>query len=140
VIGLFATFVVLAVAQRGGRGALLLVSPLFLILAGGGMEGTAPNTWWTAALLVSGVGALVMTGRLRQTGALVPRQETRLSRWRPAPSRDLQPPVIVSGRPARTVQKSSQSSPVTVKLRCRFQVLSSVIVNCAVRHGMVRSR
>ncbi len=76
-IGLFATFVVLAVAvaRRGGRGrgALLLVSLVFLILAGGGVEGAAPNTRWTAALLVSGVGALVMTGRLRQTGALVPR-------------------------------------------------------------------
>ncbi len=76
-IGLFATFVVLAVAvaRRGGRGrgALLLVSLVFLILAGGGVEGAAPNTRWTAALLVSGVGALVMTGRLRQTGALMPR-------------------------------------------------------------------
>lgn len=76
-IGLFATFVVLAVAvaRRGGRGrgALLLVSLVFLILAGGGVDGAAPNTRWTAALLVSGVGALVMTGRLRQTGALVPR-------------------------------------------------------------------
>ena len=76
-IGLFATFVVLAVAvaRRGGRGrgALLLVSVLFLFLAGGGADGASPNTRWTAALLLSGMGALVMTGRLRQTGALVPR-------------------------------------------------------------------
>ncbi len=76
-IGLFATFVVLAVvvARRGGRGrgALLLVSVLFAVLAGGGVDGAAPNTRWTAALLLSGMGALVMTGRLRQTGALVPR-------------------------------------------------------------------
>ncbi len=76
-VGLFATFVVLAVAvsRRGGRGrgALLLVSLLFLFLAGGGAEGASPNTRWTAALLLSGMGALVMTGRLRQTGALVPR-------------------------------------------------------------------
>ena len=77
-IGLFATFVVLAVvvARRGGksRGALILVSLLFLFLAGGGgPDGASANTRWTAALLLSGMGALVMTGRLRQTGALVPR-------------------------------------------------------------------
>ena len=77
-IGLFATFVALAVAvaRRGGRGrgALLLVTVLFLFLAGGGgPDGTSANTRWTAALLLSGMGALVMTGRLRQTGALVPR-------------------------------------------------------------------
>ena len=76
-IGLFATFVVLAVAvtRRGGRGrgALLLVTLLFLMLAGGGVDGTAPNARWTAALLLSGAGAAVMTGRLRQTGAVVPR-------------------------------------------------------------------
>ncbi len=76
-IGLFATFVVLAVAvaPRGGRGrgARLLVSRRLRFLAGGGAEGASPNTRWTAALLLSGMGALVMTGRLRQTGALVPR-------------------------------------------------------------------
>lgn len=77
-IGLFVTFVALAiaVARRGGRGrgALVLVSVLFLFLAGGGgPDGASANTRWTAALLLSGMGALVMTGRLRQTGALVPR-------------------------------------------------------------------
>jgi hypothetical protein len=76
-IGLFATFVVLAVvvARRGGRGrgALLLVTLLFVLLAGGGVDGAAPNARWTAALLLSGVGAAIMTGRLRQTGAIVPR-------------------------------------------------------------------
>jgi len=76
-IGLFATFAVLAVAvaRRGGRGrgALLVVTLLFVILAGGGIDGAAPNTRWTAALLLSGVGALVMTGRLRQSVAVVPR-------------------------------------------------------------------
>ena len=77
-IGLFVTFVALAlaVARRGGRsrGALILVSLLFLFLAGGGgPDGASANTRWTAALLLSGLGALVMTGRLRQTGALVPR-------------------------------------------------------------------
>jgi len=76
-IGLFATFAVLAVAvaRRGGRGrgALLVVTLLFVILAGGGVDGAAPNTRWTAALLLSGVGALLMTGRLRQSGAVVPR-------------------------------------------------------------------
>lgn len=76
-IGLFATFVVLAVAvaRRGGRGrgALLLVTLLFVVLAGGGIDGAAPNARWTAALLLSGLGAAVMTGRLRQAGAIVPR-------------------------------------------------------------------
>ncbi len=76
-IGLFATFVVLAVAvaRRGGRGrgALLVVTLLFLVLAGGGVDGAAPNARWTAALLLSGAGAAIMTGRLRQTGAIVPR-------------------------------------------------------------------
>ena len=76
-IGLFATFVVLAiaVARRGGRGrgALLVVTLLFAILAGGGVDGAAPNARWTAALLLSGAGAAIMTGRLRQTGAVVPR-------------------------------------------------------------------
>ena len=76
-IGLFVTFVVLALAvtRRGGRGlaALLLVTVLFMALAGGGIEGAGPNARWTAALLLSGFGAAVMTGRLRQTGAMVPR-------------------------------------------------------------------
>ncbi len=76
-IGLFATFVVLAVAvaRRGGRGrgALLVVTLLFLLLAGGGVDGAAPNARWTAALLLSGTGAAIMTGRLRQTGAIATR-------------------------------------------------------------------
>lgn len=76
-IGLFATFVVLAVAvaRRGGRGrgALLLVTLLFVVLVSGGVDGGAPNARWTAALLLSGVGAAIMTGRLRQTGAIVQR-------------------------------------------------------------------
>lgn len=76
-IGLFATFVVLAlaVARRGGRGrgALLLVSLLFLMLVGGVVDSGASNARWTAALLLSGAGAAVMTGRLRQSGAVVPR-------------------------------------------------------------------
>lgn len=65
-IGLYATFVVLAlaVARRGGaaRAALVVVSVLFLGLAGG--SGVA-NTRWTATLVLCGVGAAVMTGRLR---------------------------------------------------------------------------
>ena len=54
----------LAVARRGGpaRGALLVVTLLFLVLAGG--SGLA-NTRWTAALVLCGVAAAVMTGRLR---------------------------------------------------------------------------
>ena len=65
-IGLYATFVVLAlaVARRGGpsRGALVVVSLLFLALAGGS---GVPNARWTAALVLTGIGAAVMTGRLR---------------------------------------------------------------------------
>lgn len=76
-IGLFATFVVLALAvtRRGGRGwgALVVVTVLFLALAGGGVEGAEPNARWTAALLLSGFGAAVMTGRLRRSGAVAPR-------------------------------------------------------------------
>ena len=75
-IGLFATFLVLgvAVARRGGRarGALILVTVLFLLLAGGGLDidesGGAGR--WTAAMLLAGVGAAVMTGRLRQASAV----------------------------------------------------------------------
>ena len=69
-IGLYATFVVLAlaVARRGGtaRGALVVVSVLFLGLAGGS---GVTNTRWTAALVLCGVGAAVMTGRLRHPQA-----------------------------------------------------------------------
>lgn len=65
-IGLYVTFVMLAlaVARRGGpsRGALLVVSLLFLALAGGS---GVPNARWTAALVLSAVAAAVMTGRLR---------------------------------------------------------------------------
>ena len=66
-IGLYVTFVMLglAVARRGGSslGALLVVSLLFLALAGGS---GVPNVRWTAALVLTGVAAAVMTGRLRQ--------------------------------------------------------------------------
>jgi len=65
-IGLYATFVVLslAVARRGGpaRGALLVVSLLFLALAGGS---GLPNMRWTAAFALCAVAAADMTGRLR---------------------------------------------------------------------------
>jgi hypothetical protein len=75
-IGLYATFVVLAVSvlRRGGRarGALIVVTVLFLILIGPTEMATESNARWTAALALSAVGAVVMTGRLRQT-ALVPR-------------------------------------------------------------------
>lgn len=68
-IGLYATFVVLslAVARRGGpaRGALLVVSLLFLILVGSDAGLVAGNVRWTAALLLTAAGAAVMTGRLR---------------------------------------------------------------------------
>ena len=69
-IGLYATFVALAlaVARRGGpsRGALVLVSLLFLVLASGA---DVSNVRWTAALALCAVAAAVMTGRLRQPAA-----------------------------------------------------------------------
>ncbi len=75
-IGLYATFVVLAVTvlRRGGRarGALLVVTILFLVLIGQVEVATDNNTRWILALALSGFGAIVMTNRLRQT-ALVPR-------------------------------------------------------------------
>ena len=72
-IGLYATFVVLAVAvaRRGGRarGALVVVSLVFLALVNHGIDpfgGPAGgNARWTAALILSGSSAAVMTGRLR---------------------------------------------------------------------------
>lgn len=68
-IGLFVTFIGLglAVSRRGGRarGALVVVTILFLILVGDAAPGD--QTRWLAALVLSGTGALVMTGRLRQT-------------------------------------------------------------------------
>jgi len=75
-IGLYATFVVLAIAvlRRGGRAraALIVVSVLFLILVTSDDMMTESNGRWAAALALSGIGAVVMTGRLRQA-ALAPR-------------------------------------------------------------------
>ncbi len=75
-IGLYATFVVLAlaVARRGGRarGSLIVVTVLFLVLVGSDQTLTESNARWTAALALAAVGAFVMTGRLRQA-ALAPR-------------------------------------------------------------------
>ncbi len=69
-IGLYVTFVglALAVARRGGRSrmALVVVSLLFLLLAGDAAPGD--QTRWLAALVLSGAGAAIMTGRLRQPG------------------------------------------------------------------------
>jgi hypothetical protein len=71
-IGLYVTFVGLglAVARRGGRArlALVVVSLLFLMLAGD--AGPGDQTRWLAALALSGIAASIMTGRLRQAGAL----------------------------------------------------------------------
>lgn len=75
-LGLFATFVALCwlAARRGAavRGTGLLVGLLFLVLAGGGdrLSGDAGNLRWAAALGIAGVGALVMTRRLRLAGAM----------------------------------------------------------------------
>lgn len=69
-IGLMATFLVLslAVIRRGGRAraAVIVVVALFLVLVGD--TGPADQAQWVAALALSGVGAAVMTGRLRQAG------------------------------------------------------------------------
>ena len=75
-IGLYATFVVLAFAvlRRGGRarGALIVITVMFLILVAHDDVVTESNGRWAAALALSAVGAVVMTGRLRQT-SLLPR-------------------------------------------------------------------
>ncbi len=75
-IGLFATFVVLALAvlRRGGRakGALVVVTVVFLMLVLNDNMVAESNGRWAAAFALSAVGAIVMTGRLRQS-ALVPR-------------------------------------------------------------------
>jgi len=72
-IGLFVTFLGLAtaVSRRGGRarGAMVVISILFLVLVGGATSGDPAR--WLAALVLSGLGAAVMTGRLRHTGAAV---------------------------------------------------------------------
>lgn len=67
-IGLFVTFLALsfAVVRRGGRARLaaVVVGVVFVAL----VEGAAPGdtSRWVAALLLSGIAAAVMTGRLRQ--------------------------------------------------------------------------
>ncbi len=71
-IAAFAVFVVLCVlARRRGQPAMamaIVVSVLFVILAGGpgGWNTHLHDAHWPAALLVSLVGALLMTGRLRR--------------------------------------------------------------------------
>lgn len=73
-IGLFVTFIGLAISvgRRGGRArmAMVVVGVLFLLLVGD--AGPDDQSRWIAALVLSAVGASVMTGRLRQAGALVP--------------------------------------------------------------------
>lgn len=75
-IGLYATFLVLgfAVLRRGGRAraALVIVTVLFAVLVLHDDVMAESNGRWAAALALSGIGAIVMTNRLRQT-ALVPR-------------------------------------------------------------------
>ena len=69
-IGLFVTFLALAaaVARRGGRArtAVIVVGVLFFFLVDSASPGE--QTRWLAAFALSGVGAAVMTGRLRQGG------------------------------------------------------------------------
>lgn len=76
-LGVFATFVALCwlTARRGGavRGTGLLIALLFLVLAGSGSDSIgdgAGGARWAGALLVAGLGAVVMTRRLRALGAL----------------------------------------------------------------------
>lgn len=72
-IGLFVTFLglALAVLRRGGRsrGAMIVVSLVFFFLVSDAAPGDQAR--WVAALALSGLGALVMTGRLRQVGLAV---------------------------------------------------------------------
>ncbi len=74
-IGLYVTFLALAAAvmRRGGRAkfAAVVVTVLFLMIVMGASPGD--QTRWIAALVLSGVGASVMTGRLRQAGVPVRR-------------------------------------------------------------------
>ena len=69
-IGLYVTFMGLAAAvlRRGGRAklAMVVVTLVFLMIVGGASPGD--QTRWVAALVLSGIGASVMTGRLRQAG------------------------------------------------------------------------
>jgi hypothetical protein len=72
-IGLYVTFVALALAvlRRGGRAraAIIVVTLLYIMLVGYAVPGD--QTRWLAALALSGVGAAVMTGRLRQASLAV---------------------------------------------------------------------
>ena len=76
-IGVFAVFVVLCLVAVGrgvrARGALLAVSAvyLFLLLGPDSGEPILPDRW-LGALLVAGIGALVMTRRL-----MLPRDDAR---------------------------------------------------------------
>lgn len=67
-IGLFVTFLALAFAvmRRGGRArmAAVVVSIVFMALVQGAAPGDTSR--WVAALVLSGIGASVMTGRLRE--------------------------------------------------------------------------
>jgi hypothetical protein len=72
-IGLYVTFMALAFAvqRRGGRAraAIVVVTLLYIVLVGYATPGD--QTRWLAALALSGVGAAVMTGRLRHAGVAV---------------------------------------------------------------------
>ena len=72
-IGLYATFLALsvAVARRGGRAKFFAVvlSIVFFMLVEGAGQGESAR--WTAAFILSGVGAAVMSGRLRHAGAVL---------------------------------------------------------------------
>ncbi len=72
-IGAIVAFIPLAIlsirAGRRGKVALVLVPSAFLWLAGR----DATRMEWLEALLVAGIGALVMTGRLRTRSAIAVR-------------------------------------------------------------------
>lgn len=85
-IALYVVFVVLSVlARRQGlraEGTLVTISIAFLILAG--TDWYEPGTRWTAAALLAGLGAVIMTSRLLRP-RLPPPSAGRRTPWERRP-------------------------------------------------------
>ena len=68
-VGLFVVFVALSLmvihAGGRGRGALLVIGGLFLLLVAKDRYYDVGNARWVAALILAGIGAGIMTRRLR---------------------------------------------------------------------------